>query len=130
MERAAVASAVTAAGLALVTGSALWHFSSRPETPHRPLTRLGLAPEPRENRGAIRTACLKASVLLSRRARRTGDRSDEQAMLAMSHVLDALHRSGIDSSGSLPDAVLTTLTRLVDQLERNERGGAAAGATR
>lgn len=82
-----------------------------------------------ENPGAVGKACLKASTLLSRRARRVGNRSDERAMLAMAHVLDVLHRSGIGSSEPLPEEVLRTLIRLVEQLERDERGGTPASAS-
>lgn len=111
------------AALPLITGTSLLLARASPHhrAPRAEPTRLGLAPAPGENSDAAGKACLKASVLLSRRARRSGDRGEEQTMLAMSHVLDALHRGDIDSSASVPGAMLSALTRLVDLLERLER---------
>lgn len=128
LERAAAA-VVAVAALALITGSSLCRVSPRSAVPRRSPTRLGVAPVPGENAGAAGRACLKASVLLSRRARRSDDRGEEHILLAMSHVLDALHRGGTDSSSPVPGALLSTLTRLVDQLERLEREPCRATST-
>lgn len=122
LRAAAEGLARAAAIFPLITGTLLLLArASDHRAPRADPARLGLAPAPGDNSDAAGKACLKASVLLSRRARRIGDHGDEQTLLAMSHVLDALHRGGIDSSGPVPGAILSTLTRLVDHLERRER---------
>lgn len=78
-------------------------------------------------------ACLNASALLVRRAWRCPNREDEQLLLRMAQVLDALHRSAHTTPADPPDsgsagaplaassAVPRAITRLAEQLERLER---------
>lgn len=72
------------------------------------------------------TACLQASLLLRRRIHRLqrGGVADEQVLLAVCHLLDALSRGYACTPDAVPSGVERAAVRLADQLQRAERPGA------
>lgn len=78
------------------------------------------------------TACLEASLLLRRRIHRLqgGGVADEQVLLAVCHLLDALSRGFTRTPDAVPGGVERAAERLADQLQRAERPGAAPRAVR
>jgi hypothetical protein len=64
-------------------------------------------------------ACLQASLLLRRRIHRLHDVgvTDQQALLAMCQLLDALSR-GLADAPTVPGAIERAALRLADQLHR------------
>ena len=76
-------------------------------------------------------ACLQASLLLRRRIHRylDGGVDDEQTLLAVCHLLDALSRGFAETPTAVPGAVERAAARLADQLNRAGSGGAARQVT-
>lgn len=74
------------------------------------------------------TACLQASLLLRRRIHRLqrGGVADEQVLLAVCHLLDALSRGYARIPDAVPSGVERAAVRLADQLQRAERPGAGS----
>ena len=79
------------------------------------------APGPRAG-----AACLEASLLLRRRIHRLqgGGVADEQVLLAVCHLLDALSRGFTRTPDAVPGGVERAAERLADRLQRTERPGA------
>ncbi|WP_219418214.1 hypothetical protein [Pseudonocardia nigra] len=68
-------------------------------------------------------ACLQASQLLRRRICRHRDRGlgEEQTLLAVCHLLDALSRELVEHPDGLPEPVRRAAVRLAEQLDRADR---------
>lgn len=76
--------------------------------------------------GSVGRGCLEASQLLRRRIHRyrQAGMGDEQALLAVCGVLDALARDSAARPGAVPGAVAHAVGRLVDQLHRTDSAAA------